>query len=138
MMMPLETKFWSRVDRRGENDCWLWTGPVDAFGRGRFYHDGQTVRAPRVAFLLGTGSWPSAFACHRCDNPACCNPSHIFDGTHSANMADMVSKARHFRHSQTHCKRGHAFTPENTRSSRGRRVCRTCERLSKSQIVEAA
>jgi hypothetical protein len=86
-------RFWSMVEVVEKIRCWKWRGGKDAGGYGQFRMNGQTIRSPRVAFFLRNGVWPNN-ACHRCDNPSCCNPDHIFDGTRSDNMRDMVSKGR--------------------------------------------
>jgi len=48
----------------------------------------------RIAWFLTYGEWPKENACHRCDNPPCVRPDHIFDADHAANSADMVAKGR--------------------------------------------
>lgn len=89
--------FWSRVDRRGPDECWPWKGRVMASrrGYGRLTFSGRMIGAHRMALSLSTGGdCPGLFACHRCDNPVCCNPAHLFWGTHQDNMDDCASKGR--------------------------------------------
>ena len=50
--------------------------------------------AHRVAYMLAHGKWPDPFACHHCDNPACCRPDHLFEGGYRENMGDMAKKMR--------------------------------------------
>lgn len=89
--------FESRVERAESGDCWPWTGRVKhvgSYGRIRL-RNGKTTAAHRVAFFLATGINPANLCvCHRCDNPPCCNPEHLFLGDHSTNMRDMIAKGR--------------------------------------------
>lgn len=76
--------------------CWLWTGAVDDCGYGLTYSAKiRSRRAHRVSYQLHVGPIPSGLhVLHRCDVPACVNPDHLFLGTQSDNMADMVAKGR--------------------------------------------
>lgn len=91
-------RFWSKVDKSaGPESCWPWTGSTAGkYGkvhRRALSHD--PVGAHRVAYELATGSSVAgAVVCHSCDNPICCNPAHLFVGTHLDNMRDMAMKGR--------------------------------------------
>ena len=89
-------KFWDTVDKtEGPTGCWPWLGWKDDTGRGRFRLNGATVTAPRVALIIDKGLPDSTLhACHSCDNPECCNPSHLSWGTRKENMKDMARKGR--------------------------------------------
>jgi hypothetical protein len=99
-------RFWEKVDRRGLDECWPWTGATHRQGYGKFcLSPGQldvprlstATPAHRVAFRLVHGRWPDPFALHGCDNPPCCNaenPQHIHEGTPVINMQEMVARGR--------------------------------------------
>lgn len=88
-----EARFWAKVDKSGE--CWLWKGSLFTNGYGAIRWEGRNRRAHRVAWELVNGPIPDGLlACHTCDVPACCNPAHLFLGTHADNMADMIRKGR--------------------------------------------
>jgi hypothetical protein len=88
-------RFWSKVDKSA--DCWLWTGAQKGGGYGAFRFEGKGELAHRVSYSLSYGPIPDGMlVCHTCDVKACVNPSHLFLGTHSDNMLDMVAKGRRF------------------------------------------
>ena len=98
-LTPIEqARFWSAIDQRGPNDCWPWKrGPhVKQKSRyGRINLQGREWRAHRLAFLLAYNTLPfDALICHRCDNPPCCNPAHLFIGTTKDNTRDALKKGR--------------------------------------------
>lgn len=132
-----EERFWAYVDKSaGPDACWPWTGSKARYGYGTFNirdRDRVGIRAHRFALELALGRrvGDGMYACHTCDNPPCCNPAHLFEGTPSQNNYDMVSKRRG-QFAKT-CGRGHPWTSETTRLTTSRRdgttrVCRTCER----------
>lgn len=89
--------FWARVDRRGANECWPWTLLCDGGGYGkvnRKRYTGQPLYAHRVAFRLTHGRWPKGVVRHSCDNPPCCNPAHLAEGTYKDNSQDAVRRGR--------------------------------------------
>lgn len=98
MPRPIKTfeeKLWPRVDKsNGENSCWNWLGSKTKAGYAHMSHGkNKTVGVHRVAFFLHNGYWPDVVM-HSCDNPSCCNPSHLKGGTQKENIADMFKKGR--------------------------------------------
>lgn len=88
--------FWDRVDKSaGPDKCWPWQGHRLPTGYGRLVLHGKFIGAHRVAYELEYNKKPGdLFVCHKCDNPICCNPRHLFLGTHQDNMDDKVQKGR--------------------------------------------
>lgn len=95
--------FWEKVDIRSKKECWLWKASThtDKTGqkRGQFNYHGRPQSAPRLAYIFTFGPIEDnkLEVCHNCpngDNTLCVNPYHMFLGTHSENMQDMVRKGR--------------------------------------------
>lgn len=90
--------FWLRVADADERGCMEWTGARDQDGYGRLQIAGRQERAHRIAFALSNAVAPAGLmVCHTCDNPACCNPAHLWLGTNRDNQVDSVVKGRHPR-----------------------------------------
>jgi len=95
---------WSKVDVKGEDDCWEWKGFINHDGYGRTWINDKGYYAHRVIYDLvypntislsaPTSSKQTGFLLHNCDNPPCCNPKHLRVGTHDDNMADKAAKGR--------------------------------------------
>ncbi len=108
MGLSTSDRFWSKVDKSGGPDsCWPWLLCCDGRGYGMFsLPRGNTkmIRSNRMALILYLDRelTDKEEACHSCDNPTCCNPSHLFVGTHRDNMEDYGSKhfAKGSRHAQ--------------------------------------
>lgn len=101
----LADRFWSKVDRRGADDCWPWTAATNEHGYGVMRPEGQrsgpTVKAHRVSLTLAGVDIEGLVVRHSCDNPPCVNPAHLSVGTKADNSADMVSRDRHARGSRS-------------------------------------
>src|SRR5262245_27287402 len=92
----IEQRIWARVEKT-EHGCWKWRGkttdgyPIIGAAHG-------SLRVAREIYRMHFGEIPAGmFVCHRCDNPSCCNPTHLFLGTNQDNVTDMVRKGRNDR-----------------------------------------
>ena len=95
--MSAIARFWSKVNKNAENGCWVFTGAKHDWGYGIFYVDEKRrlVRAHRFSYWLHFGPYPKdKFVLHKCDNPPCVNPDHLFLGTQLDNVRDCLSKSR--------------------------------------------
>lgn len=125
------TRFWARVIKGPS--CWLFDGATDRAGYGRMnLCNGKFTSAHRVSYEIVFGAVPAGFeVCHRCDNPRCVRPDHLFLGSHEDNMRDMARKGRANNQfmQRTECAKGHPYTPDNTEwTPLGTRKCRSCRR----------
>ncbi|MGW2089627.1 helix-turn-helix domain-containing protein [Streptomyces sp. NPDC001880] len=102
--LTLAERFWAKVDRRGPDECWLWTAALNEHGYGVMRPEGRrhgpTVKAHRVSLQLAGVDIEGLYVLHSCDNPPCVNPAHLSAGSPADNAADMVSKGRQARGSR--------------------------------------
>lgn len=116
-----------------ESGCWVWMGSRNTLGYANTVLKNQRWMAHRLAWVLAKGRIPTGkFICHKCDNPSCINPEHLFVGDHTENQRDMVAKGRHTKQVAV-CLRGHPFDTENTKlytdcHGSTHRRCIECER----------
>lgn len=119
-----------------DTSCWEFNGFRHRQGYGTIWVRGRQWRAHRLMYTKAIGPIPPGlFVCHTCDNTPCCNPAHLFLGTHTDNQRDMIAKNRHSKGRQTHCKRGHPFEGENLQVFDGHRKCKTCNRIRQRMLA---
>lgn len=132
-MTDIEEKLWSRSVPM-ENGCRVWVGGYrNPLGYGMVWYLGRMRLAHRVSCELAHGPAPEdkPLALHRCDNPPCIEPSHLYWGDYSDNMKDRVQRGLDHNTSKTYCPQGHEYSTENTyiitRQGYDARACRTCK-----------
>lgn len=117
--VDLQDRFWQKVDAAGENECWEWMNNKNEWGYGQIGSgggNGKMLSAHRVSWEIHNGEIPDGLhVLHKCDNPACVNPAHLFLGTHQDSMDDMATKGRRA-------------------SVKGER--NACAKLTKAQVIE--
>lgn len=87
--------FWPYVLTGEQDECWPWLGQESTNGYGQFFADHRLWTSHRIAYYLHYGVDPLQLeVCHKCDNPPCNNPFHLFLGTHKDNVQDCVKKGR--------------------------------------------
>jgi len=129
-MTDLE-RFMQKVNKLSDDKCWEWLAAKNSRGYGKFSYDGQMRIAPRVSWILLNGPIPAGMSiCHKCDNPGCVNPNHLFLGTQYENVQDCIDKGRFpfgNRPARTHCLHGHPYAGDNLYvTPDGERKCRAC------------
>lgn len=143
---PTPELFWNRTKPAHDDSdaCLLWQGSFNVHGYGTVFLTRKHGRAlaHQIAYELSFGPPPDETPCilHRCDTPACVNPSHLWAGTHRDNMLDMAAKGRAVggkvnlgKRGRDTCPNGHPWTLE--RFIRGKRprwvpICRICRAAS--------
>ncbi len=92
---------WKRIDIKSEDECWEWQGSLVNKKYGKMIVGWKYCLTHRIVYELKNGNIPPEMVvCHKCDNPKCCNPKHLFLGTQKDNIHDMISKGREKRYSK--------------------------------------
>ena len=131
--MTVDDRLWAKV-KKGRG-CWLWTGGKIRTGYGQIGLLGKVVLVHRLSWVIHTNEPipPGMCVLHKCDQPGCVRPSHLFLGTHTDNMRDAVAKKRHKNSAKIRCKRGHPFDAVNTYvTPTGKRNCKICKAAEKA------
>jgi hypothetical protein len=130
---PLSERLWPKVEPEPNTGCWLWMGGANNKGYGMLHDEaGKHMLSHRASYMLTNGPIPQGMhVLHRCDTPLCCNPAHLFLGTHTDNMRDAASKGRirgpWSTKDPTRCKHGHLY---DTTYPNGHPRCKTCMRAA--------
>ena len=114
-------KFWTKVDRKDECECWPWKGRLsDGYGvldlSRKSKGTKRNERAHRISFAISQGIDLEDIVGevrHSCDNPPCVNPNHLLEGTHADNMRDKVIRGRHVKIPSKGSQNGNAVLTEN-------------------------
>jgi len=140
-MKSPEVRFWNKVKKGNSKECWLWTGAKTGTMRyGGFRLNGKQMNAHRASWIIHNGPILNSLHClHKCDNPPCVNPSHLFLGTNLDNMRDrhlkgrtVISSGDHHNKYKKVCIKGHPLSGDNLRLSPKQkwRICRECNRFA--------
>lgn len=129
-----EQRFWEKVDRRGPDECWLWTGAITGRGYGNFLFKPGNRQAHRVAYELLVGPIPEGLVLdHLCRVRACVNPAHVEPVTQRENTLRGLGPlaVRAYYRARTHCIHGHPLWGDNVWQrklpSGITRRCRQCQ-----------
>jgi hypothetical protein len=144
-------RFLQKLDKTGNQEfpeCWIWTGAKTSknYGSFKYYEDKPAIGAHVSSYLFYVGEIADGmYVCHRCDNPLCVNPDHLFLGSNSDNMKDMVKKNRSgwSNRERTHCRRGHDFSVVGVKIStkangKSFRTCKECSRMNDAKRSNAS
>lgn len=124
---PAAVRFWRHVNKGSPYECWVWTGSNDGKGYGQISAGAgrSPIKAHRLSWEIHNGQIPAGMViCHRCDNPKCVNPSHLFVGTQKDNMVDCATKNRLSVRSRDNLRPGcRGFHGAGPRSNKELREC---------------
>jgi hypothetical protein len=130
-------RFWPKVDKRADNECWPWTAYKNAAGYGMLTIDRIVHPAHRISYELNVGGIPEGLSIDHvlsrgCTRKDCVNPAHLEPVTTGENISRAPLAPATINAAKTHCAHGHEFTPDNIYTSpTGGRRCRVCRQEQK-------
>ena len=93
--IPFDIRFWLRVNKGLDTECWEWKGYISSRGYGQLTYKGKPLNSQRASWLIHFGEVPDNIqVCHHCDNRKCVNPAHLFLGMNDDNIRDKMNKGR--------------------------------------------
>lgn len=127
----LKLRFFRKIKINKTSRCWEWQASKSFDGYGRIVCNKRLQMAHRVSWLIYNGTIKNKlYVLHKCHNPPCVNPKHLYLGTHRQNMIDALINDKTvaaINKNKTHCKNGHPFYGENLVLWRGKRGCKICK-----------
>lgn len=139
MNSSLERRFWTKVSKQGSDECWNWIGSRSQSGQGygQLYYNGKLISATHVSWFIHKGKWPFFLMLHipECNNKACVNPNHLYEGDKHDNVFDALKDGKI---KKQFCKRGHALNDPNNLlppppAYPNRRQCKLCHRIANAK-----
>lgn len=95
MVFNTKARFLEKVNVQNDDACWEWIATKNKRGYGSFWHKTRMIGAHRASYLLFRGNIPNGMhVLHKCDNPSCVNPNHLYLGSHQDNMTDKKLRGR--------------------------------------------
>lgn len=130
-IISLKKRFDSKRKPDPKTGCWLWAGGLDKKGYGRIGFRRRAIKATWVSvYFYNDTPRGSKHVLHKCDNPSCVNPFHLYLGTNDDNVRDKLERRRHAKHGVNQCLSGHKYSEHgflvNGRNNRTSRRCRIC------------
>ena len=116
-----------RIVRLPFSGCWIWMASISWCGHGQATFNGKVQYVHRISYQIYIGGIPDGLnILHKCNVACCVNPEHLYLGTQSDNVRDMLAN----RPAVTYCKRGHVVWGDNLYLYQGIKRCRFCKKIS--------
>jgi len=133
--MNLKLRFESKFSKL-ENGCWQWNAGTNSYGYGWFRFNKRPYLAHRFSLYFYRDDFDlnsEKLVLHKCNNPLCVNPDHLYVGSNHDNMNDLIRSGNFYQKKKTHCPQGHEYNEVNTLRYNGWRRCAICHREKEEQ-----